>query len=92
VLTHYLTAQTMRNLCVEFNIDTTPAALWEAMRYHDIVAAIAARLLVYTLPDKLPTDANDGWYQYVAAWRPGKPHPEKWQSCWDLATLTTGAK
>lgn len=92
VLTHYLVAATMRKVCVDFNIDTTPAGLWEAMRYHDIVAAIAARLLVYTLPDKLATTAADGWAQYTAAWRPGKPHPEKWQSCWDLATLTTGAK
>lgn len=92
VLTHYLTAQSMHNLCVDFNVDTTPAGLWEAMRYHDIVAAIAARLLIYTLPSKLPTTAADGWAQYTAAWRPGKPHPEKWQSCWDLATLATGAK
>lgn len=92
VLTHYLVAQTMRNLCAEFNVDPTPQGLWEAMRYHDVVAAIAARLLIYTLPSKLPTTAADGLAQYTAAWRPGKPHPEKWQSCWDLATLTTGAQ
>lgn len=92
VLTHYLVAPTMRQLCVDFNVATTPGGLWEAMRYNDIVAAIAARLLVYTLPSKLPTTAADGWTQYLAAWRPGKPHPEKWQSCWDLATSTTGAK
>lgn len=92
VLTHYLVAPTMRQLCVDFNVDTTPLALWEAMRYHDIIAAIAARLLIYTLPSKLPTAAADGWAQYTAAWRPGKPHPDKWKSCWDLATLTTGAK
>jgi hypothetical protein len=39
VLTHYLVAQTMRNLCTEFNIDPTPQGLWEAMRYHDVQAA-----------------------------------------------------
>ena len=92
VLNHYLVATTMRQLCVDFNIDATPAGLWEAMRYHDIVAAIAARLLIYTLPSKLPTAAADGWAQYTAAWRPGKPHPETWAAAWDLATLTTGAK
>ncbi|SDC68687.1 hypothetical protein SAMN05428966_102115 [Massilia sp. PDC64] len=92
VLNHYLVASTMRNLCVDFNIEATPAGLWEAMRYHDIVAAIAARLLLYTLPSKLATTAADGWAQYTAAWRPGRPHPDKWQSCWDVATLTTGAK
>jgi hypothetical protein len=92
VLTHYLVAPTMRNLCADFNVDPTPQGLWEAMRYNDVVAAIAARLLIYTLPAKLPATAAEGWAQYADAWRPGKPHPEKWQSCWDLATLTTGAK
>ena len=92
VLTHYLVAPTMRQLCVDFNVATTPGGLWEAMRYNDIVAAIAARLLIYTLPPKLPTTADDGWAQYIAAWRPGKPHPQTWAAAWDLATLTTGAK
>lgn len=92
VLTHYLTAQCMRGMCTDFNVDPTPAGLWEAMRFNDIVAAIAARLLIYTLPSKLPTTAAEGWAQYTAAWRPGKPHPETWPSNWDLATLTTGAK
>lgn len=91
VLNHYLVAPTMRNLCAEFNVDPTPQGLWEAMRYHDIIAAIAARLLIYTLPSKLPTTAAEGWAQYTAAWRPGKPHAESWASNWDLATLTTGA-
>lgn len=91
VLTHYLTATTMRSLCVDFNVGTTPQTLWEAMRYNDIVAAIAARLLIYTLPHKLPLTAADGWAQYTAAWRPGKPHPETWADAWALATLTVGA-
>jgi hypothetical protein len=92
VLNHYLVASTMRNLCVDFNVEPTAAGLWEAMRYQDTVAAIAARLLIYTLPGKLPTTPADGWAQYTDAWRPGKPHPEKWASNWDLATLTAGAK
>jgi hypothetical protein len=92
VLTHHLTASTMRGLCVDFNVEPTQQGLWEAMRYHDIIAAIAARLLIYTLPYKLPTTAADGWAQYVAAWRPGKPHPETWADAWALATLTVGAK
>ena len=92
VLTHYLTASTMRGICVDFNVDPTQQALWEAMRYHDIIAAVAARLLVYTLPSKLPATAADGWAQYIAAWRPGKPHPEAWASAWELASLTVGVK
>jgi len=92
VLTHFLTASCMRGMCVDFNIEATPQGLWEAMRYNDIIAAIAARLLVYTLPSKLPTTADEGWAQYVSAWRPGKPHPENWPNAWNLATLTVGEK
>jgi hypothetical protein len=92
VLTHPATAVRMREICVAFNVFATPQGLWEAIRYNDIVAAVAARLLVYTLPSKLPTSAQAGWTQYANAWRPGKPHPEKWASNWDLATLTIGEK
>lgn len=88
VLAHRLTAQLMRELCSDFNVTPTPQGLWEAMRFHDILAAVAARLLIYTLPSKLPTIAEDGWKQYIAAWRPGKPHPETWASAWATATAT----
>lgn len=88
VLTHSATAERMRAVCVAFNVLATPQGLWEAMRYNDIVAAIAARLLVYTLAGKLPAYAQDGWDQYVSAWRPGKPHPETWAANWSLADIT----
>ncbi|MGG7604623.1 hypothetical protein [Massilia sp. BKSP1R2A-1] len=86
VLEHYLTASCMRGLCKDFNVVVTPQGLWEAMRYQDVLAAIAARLLIYTLPQKLPTTAEEGWAQYVAAWRPGKPHPSTWANAWATAT------
>jgi hypothetical protein len=92
VLTHPAAATKMRAFCDVFNVDQTPAGLWEAMRYHDIIAAIAARLLIYTLPSKLPATADEGWKQYLSAWRPGRPRPETWQANWDLASLTVGAK
>jgi hypothetical protein len=61
------------------------------MRYNDIVAASAARLLLYTLPQALPVNAAEGWDQYIAAWRPGKPHPEKWSECWSIAERVAGS-
>ena len=90
VLTHYQVADCMRRMCDHYNVAATPPGLWEAMRYQDIVAAIAARLLVYTLPDKLPTTPEAGWAQYVDAWRPGKPHPQTWANAWETATKTVG--
>lgn len=86
VLRHPSSAARMRGVCADFNVDPTPAGLWEAMRYNDVVAAAAARLLIYTLPNALPEAPLAGWGQYTAAWRPGKPHPEKWAANWALAT------
>jgi hypothetical protein len=85
VLGHAAVAARMRKVCIDFNVDATEQALWEAMRYQDIVAAAAARLLLFTLPAALPATADEGWKQYLAAWRPGKPHPATWPRNWDEA-------
>lgn len=90
VLKHAATKIRMADLCAAYNVGTTPQALWEAIRYQDIVAAAAARLLVFTLPGALPVTEDDGWQQYLAAWRPGKPHRERWGPAWKLATETVG--
>jgi hypothetical protein len=90
VLTHPKASKPMDAICDAYNVLATPAGLWEAMRYHDIVAAAAARLLVYTLPSKLPEDDIAGWGQYLKAWRPGKPHPAEWPKNWALASAVVG--
>lgn len=87
VLLHHATEAFMNRVCSDFNVDPTPSGLWEAMRYNDIVAAAAARLLIYTLPNKLPETPLDGWKQYINAWRPGKPRPDSWNSNWEMADL-----
>lgn len=90
VLRHPSTAERMSNLCTEFNVQVMPGALWEAIRYQDILAAAAARLLIFTLPKALPDHADDGWEQYLSAWRPGKPKSATWADNWALATETVG--
>jgi hypothetical protein len=90
VMLHSSTAKRMLAICDAYNVAPTPAGLWEAMRYQDIVAAAAARCLLYTLPSKLAVTEAEGWQQYIAAWRPGKPHPERWPAAWALATQTVG--
>jgi hypothetical protein len=92
VMTHKAVASKMINICGAYDISPTASALWEAMRYNDIVAACAARALIYTLPKKLPTTVDEGWSQYLAAWRPGKPHPNTWAAHWHAATLAVGLK
>lgn len=90
VLNHPSTRKPMAAICEAFNVAAYPGELWEAMRYQDIVAAAAARLLIYTLPSALPMTEADGWAQYLSAWRPGKPHPETWSDNWALASATVG--
>jgi hypothetical protein len=80
----------MRQILEAYNVEATAPAMWEAMRYQDIVAAAAARLLVYTLPGALAATQDEGWNQYVSAWRPGKPHPESWPKNWMLAGAAVG--
>lgn len=92
VLSHPSTALKMTSICNSFNVKADTASLWEAMRYQDIVAASAARLLIYSLPRSLPENEDEGWSQYISAWRPGKPHPEKWANCWKIAGETVGVK
>lgn len=90
VLTHRSCAPRMVAICEAYDVEPTPRTLWEAMRYQDIVAAAAARLLIYSLPGALPRTAAEGWAQYLSAWRPGKPHPHTWAANWHLATILTG--
>ena len=70
--------------------DAAVETAFDAIEHNDTLATVFARLLLYTLPDKLPTDtqASEGWDQYVRSWRPGKPHPATWDACfrraWEL--------
>lgn len=91
VLTHHASGARMTKICEAYNVQPTPAGLWEAMRYQDIVAAAAARLLIFTLPTALPKTEDDGWEQYISGWRPGKPHKQTWAGHWATATTATGA-
>lgn len=54
--------------------------IWEALEHNDVLACCFARLLLWTLPDPLPTaeQSDEGWRQYLAAWRPGRPHVSSW--------------
>ena len=59
---------------------------------NDPLACVFARLLLWTLPDALPSrdEPELAWLQYLAAWRPGRPHRNSWNAhytrAWDLVT------
>lgn len=80
VLTHAASRFWARKACEWRGVDSTPAAAWRALETDDVLAAIFARLLLFTDPKPLPAtdDADGAWRYYVRNWRPGKPHPKKW--------------
>lgn len=59
------------------------AAVYAALETDDVLAAAAARLLLFTDPRFLPAldDAQGAWDLYARVWRPGKPHRATWAEC-----------
>lgn len=86
VMTHHATKAHARALCDALDIRWQRPDVFEAIRYQDVLAAGFARLLLWSLPMPLPTKQADGWAQYIEAWRPGKPHPDRWPGAWRAAS------
>lgn len=80
VLAHHYSADLMRWVCRARGVAPTVPALWTVMQRDDVLAAGAARLLLYTDPAPLPdvSDAAGAWAYYLRVWRPGQPHPDTW--------------
>jgi len=82
VLTHRLTKTlakaSLGALCYSSTLDYK--AVHALLEHNDVVACVFARLLIFTLPNELPAreDVEGAWSQYLAAWRPGKPHQATW--------------
>lgn len=79
-LTHAASRYWMHSVCLARGVEPTPAALWRALAHDDVLAAAAARLLLFTDPQRLPAigDADGAWALYLRVWRPGKPHRGTW--------------
>jgi hypothetical protein len=60
----------------------TSLEVYQAIEDNDTLACVFARLLLWTLPDALPgsDESDEGWRQYLNAWRPGKPHQSTWHA------------
>lgn len=93
VLSHPASRDLMRWGCHERNAPATSFGLWRALIVDDTLAAIAARLLLWTDSQPLPSerDAGGAWDYYVRVWRPGKPHPATWPANHSLARELVGA-
>ncbi len=80
VYTHPASRFWLSALCTARGVSFTIPGIYNALEVDDVLAAGAARLLLFTDPRKLPalTDAAGGWDLYKRVWRPGRPHPDTW--------------
>lgn len=74
-------------ICSTREVDFTATAIWRALELDDVLAAAAARLLLFTDPKRLPElgDEKGGWNLYLRTWRPGKPHRDTWPALYTQA-------
>ena len=94
VLRHNASRFWMHGICTERGVAPTPAGLWGALATDDVLAAAAARLLLFTDPKRLPVigDIESAWALYLCVWRPGKPHRSRWTSNYTTACSTVAAE
>lgn len=80
VVTHDASRFWMHRVCDRQNVPFTASGIWNQLPRDDAFAAVAARLLLFTDPKRLPevTDAAGAWALYLRTWRPGKPHKRTW--------------
>lgn len=87
VVQHELSKPHMRKVCEVRGIAFTATALWTAMETDDVLAAAAARLLLWTDSKRLPElgDKDGAWNLYLRVWGPGKPHRSTWPDLYQRA-------
>lgn len=70
---------------LQYPVDYDPC--YTAVMHNDVLACVFARLLLWTVPEALPSslEPNKGWHQYLFGWRPGKPHRETWETFFNEA-------
>ena len=78
VLVHEAIRSEARAAWERRDLPASATAVYMALETDDVLAAVFARLLLWTDPLPLPDDMDAGWSYYLRNWRPGKPHPQTW--------------
>lgn len=79
VLTHVASANEIERVLNKIHVSKED--VYTAIEWHDPLAAVMARLLLYTDSRPLPSpyaSSTEAWQYYLSIWRPGKPHPDSW--------------
>ncbi len=85
VLRHPSTEAHALRVCEALRYSADTDTVYRAIEHNDTLACVFARLLLWTLPSPLPTTSEEGWAQYIDAWRPGKPKAETWAGFYEHA-------
>lgn len=87
VLKHPASSYWMHHLCKLRCCAPSLTALWLQIETDDVLAAGAARLLLFTDPKRLPAlgDETGAWALYERVWRPGRPHRDTWAQAYQQA-------
>lgn len=90
VLTHKNTAGFAKEIQKARGHGTTVKEAYDALEHDDILAAVFARLLLWSDPYRLPEvgQVQRAWNLYLRTWRPGKPHPQKWPGLYNTVQAT----
>lgn len=70
---------------------TDPERLWRRQTWRPDWSAVLARALLWTYPAPLPDNESEGWTQYTALWRPGKPNRTRWHEAWKAVGILSDA-
>ena len=93
VLTHGTTRRYSFDACKARGIAADSSAVWIALEHDDVLAAVFARLLLWSDAKPLPAvdDVEGMWRAYaLRTWRPGKPHHETWAANHAAARASVG--
>jgi hypothetical protein len=92
VLTHGASREHLYRVLLTMVYPPSAAAVHAAIEHNDILAAVCARLLLWTDAKPLPgpTEAPAGWETYLRCWRPGKPHRGTWDAHYATAWRLVG--
>lgn len=73
VLNHPATKREAERVCELRQVIPTPADVWPNLESDDVLAAVFARLLLWTDPAKLPAigEVRHAFDLYIRTWRPG---------------------
>lgn len=85
VLSHPASRVHASNALAALHYPAAPAVIHEALADNDVLAAVFARLLLFTDARPLPALtalSDESWDYYIRNWRPGKPHRQTWDAFW----------